>query len=222
MSKVVLLDTGPLGMVTHPRKNPEIKTWLQQLLRKGVVVMVPEIYHEHEPPGTVLGYDDVGKDKGNAYKQRTKLSTFNNDARVVLAALKEHPQCNGRLGVVGFCIGGHLAFRAGFNSEVLATACFYATDLHNGTLGAGQNADSLQRAGDICGELLMIWGRQDPHIPFEGRIRIHQSLQQAGVFFTWHEFNGEHAFMRDEGARYNPEIARQCLGLAFDLFKRVL
>ena len=50
---------------------------------------MPEVYHEHEPPGTVLGYDDVGKDKGNAYKQRTKLSTFDNDARVVLAALKE-------------------------------------------------------------------------------------------------------------------------------------
>jgi carboxymethylenebutenolidase len=193
-----------------------------QFAGQGFVVTVPEIYHEHEPPGTVLGYDDVGKDKGNAYKQRTKLSTFDNDARVVLAALKEHPQCNGRLGVVGFCIGGHLAFRAGFNREVLATACFYATDLHNGTLGEGQNADSLQRAGDIRGELLMIWGRQDPHIPFEGRIGIHQGLQQAGVFFTWHEFNGEHAFMRDEGARYNPEIARQCLGLAFDLFKRVL
>jgi len=43
MSKVVLLDAGPLGMVTHPRKNPEIKAWLQQLLRGGVVVMVPEI-----------------------------------------------------------------------------------------------------------------------------------------------------------------------------------
>jgi len=43
MSKVVLLDAGPLGMVTHPRKNPEIKTWLQQLLRRGVVVMVPEV-----------------------------------------------------------------------------------------------------------------------------------------------------------------------------------
>jgi len=164
----------------------------------------------------------VAKHNGNAYKQRTKLSTFYNDARVVLAALKEHPQCNGRLGVVGFCIGGHLAFRAGFNSEVLASACFYATDLHSGTLGAGQNADSLQRAGDIRGELLMIWGRQDPHIPFEGRVRIHQGLHQAGLFFTWHEVNGEHAFMRDEGARYNPEIARQCLGLAFDLFKRVL
>src|SRR6266849_9642980 len=55
----------------------------------GYVVMAPEIYHEHEPPGTVLGYDDIGKDKGNAYKQQTRLSTFDADAKVVIAALRE-------------------------------------------------------------------------------------------------------------------------------------
>ncbi|WP_416675467.1 nuclease [Egbenema bharatensis] len=43
MSKVVLLDAGPLGMLTHPRKNPEIKQWLQNLLRSGCIVKVSEI-----------------------------------------------------------------------------------------------------------------------------------------------------------------------------------
>jgi len=189
---------------------------------QGFVVMVPEVYHEHEPPGTVLGYDDVGKDKGNAYKWKTRLSTFDNDARVLLAALRQHPSCNGRLGVVGVCLGGHLAFRAAFNAEVLATCCMYPTDIHSGTLGEGKKADSLQRASDIRGELLMIWGRQDPHIPVEGRLAIYQGLHQAGVLFTWHEFNGQHAFMRDEGARYDAAGARQCYNLAFDLFARNL
>ena len=32
------------------------------------------------------------------------------------------------------------------------------------------NDDSLERARDIRGELMMIWGRQDPHIPLEGRL----------------------------------------------------
>src|SRR5260221_6788805 len=72
----------------------------------GYVVMAPEIYHEHEPPGTVLGYDDIGKDKGNAYKQQTRLSTFDADAKAVIGALREHPLGNGRIGTVGFCIGG--------------------------------------------------------------------------------------------------------------------
>ena len=45
MTKVVVLDAGPLGAVTHPRANAnwEIKEWLQALLRAGCVVLVPEI-----------------------------------------------------------------------------------------------------------------------------------------------------------------------------------
>lgn len=43
MSKVVLLDAGLLGMVTHPRRNPEIKAWLQDLLRFNTLVCIPEI-----------------------------------------------------------------------------------------------------------------------------------------------------------------------------------
>jgi hypothetical protein len=69
---------------------------------------------------------------------------------------------------MGICIGGHLAFRAAMNSDVAGTACFYATDIHKGSLGKGMKDDSLLRAKDIKGELLMIWGRQDPHIPLEG------------------------------------------------------
>ena len=42
------------------------------------------------------------------------------------------------------------------------------------------------------------------------------------VSFTWHEFNAVHAFMRDEGERYNPQLARQCYGMAVDLFNRNL
>lgn len=43
MSMIVLLDTGPLGMITHPRKNPEIKVWLQRIIAVGTVVLIPEI-----------------------------------------------------------------------------------------------------------------------------------------------------------------------------------
>jgi carboxymethylenebutenolidase len=188
----------------------------------GHVVMAPEIYHEHEPLGTVLGYDDAGKDKGNAYKHQTKLSTFDADAKVVIAALREHSLCNGRIGTVGFCIGGHLAFRAALNPEILAACCFYPTDLHSGTLGEGKNADTLARAAELKGELVMIWGRQDPHVPAGGRNKVYQALQAAGTFFSWHELNAEHAFMRDEGARYDAEAARICSSIALGLFQRAL
>jgi predicted nucleic acid-binding protein len=43
MSRLILLDAGPLGMVTHPRKNPEIKAWLDAWLRSDRSIVIPEI-----------------------------------------------------------------------------------------------------------------------------------------------------------------------------------
>jgi predicted nucleic acid-binding protein len=43
VSRIILLDAGPLGMVTHPRANTEIKDWLRTLLQAGAIVRVPEI-----------------------------------------------------------------------------------------------------------------------------------------------------------------------------------
>jgi carboxymethylenebutenolidase len=108
------------------------------------------------------------------------------------------------------------------NPGVLAAVCFYATDIHKGGLGKGMNDNTLARIPELKGELLMIWGRQDPHVPAEGRAKVHAALAAAGTNFTWHEFNGAHAFMRDEGYRYDPELALQCYALALGLFRRKL
>jgi carboxymethylenebutenolidase len=188
----------------------------------GFVVAVPEIYHEYEPAGTVLAYDTTGADRGNALKTTKPLDAYDSDARAALDFLRTHPASTGRLGCMGICIGGHLAFRAAMNPGVLATACFYATDIHKRGLGAGMADNTLDRIPEITGELLMIWGRQDPHIPLEGRLKIHAALEAAGTFFQWHEVNGAHAFIRDEGPRYNPVLARQCHDLALEMFKRRL
>ena len=82
--------------------------------------------------------------------------------------------------------------------------------------------DSLDRMGEIKGEMLMIWGRQDPHISGEGRRVIYDAMAEAGVNFQWLEVNGEHAFLRDVGPRYNPSLAAQCLGWAVEVFGRNL
>src|SRR5215210_6155692 len=188
----------------------------------GFLVAVPEIYHEFEPAGTVLAYDDAGANRGNELKTTKELASYDTDARAALDFLKHHPSCTGRLGAMGMCIGGHLAFRAAMNSDVLAGVCLYATDIHKRSLGKGMNDNTLDRMGEITGELMMIWGRQDPHVPREGRALIYQAMTDAGVHFTWHEFNGQHAFLRDEGLRYDPELALKVYTMAVGLFHRKL
>lgn len=199
-----------------------IRRMAAMLASHGFMVAVPEIFHELEPSGTVLGYDEAGAARGNRHKITKPLSSYDSDARAALDYLASSPHCTGKLGVMGICIGGHLAFRAAMQSDVLAAACFYATDIHKRGLGQGTHDDSLDRIGDITGELVMIWGRQDPHIPREGRALIYNALSDAGVQFQWHEFNAAHAFMRDEGPRYDPAAARICYDMALELFHRRL
>ena len=188
----------------------------------GYLVAVPEVYHELEPAGTVLHYDQAGSDKGNADKYAKAVSSYDSDARWLLNYLSDREDCTGRLGTIGICMGGHLAFRAAMNHDVLATVCFYATDIHCHTLGLGKNDDSLARAGQIKGELLHIWGRQDPHVPLEGRNLIKARLDEVGANFQWVEVNGAHAFMRDEGYRYDPELAALCLQMTLGVLHRRL
>jgi carboxymethylenebutenolidase len=188
----------------------------------GFIVAVPEIFHELEPPGTVLPYDQAGAERGNAHKITKELSSYDDDARLTLTYLKTHPKCTGKLGTMGFCIGGHLAFRAAMNSEVLAATCCYPTDIHKRSLGKGLHDNSLDRIPEIKGELLIVFGRQDPHVPREGRAIVYNALADANTNFTWHEFNGAHAFMRDEGARYDPAATRVVYGMALELFWRKL
>jgi carboxymethylenebutenolidase len=189
---------------------------------QGFVVAAPEVYHEYEPAGTVLAYDTAGTDRGNQLKFEKPVAAFDSDTRAALDHLKAHPACSGRLGAIGICLGGHLAYRAALYPDVGATACFYATDIHDHQLGQGNADNSLARAGDIKGELTMIWGRQDPHIPLEGRRLIRDRLEEVGADYTWHEFNAAHAFMRDEGPRYDPALAWHCYGFVTELFKRRL
>lgn len=192
----------------------------------GFVVAVPEIFHDLEPAGCVLPYDQAGADRGNAAKVGRPASAFDADAAAAAGFLASHAGCTGRVGAMGICIGGHLAFRAAMNPAVTAASCFYATDIHKGSLGRGGD-DSLARIarGDLKhAEVLMVWGRQDPHIPPEGRRVIYDALTAANVSFTWHEFNAAHAFVRDEGSsgRYDPDLARQALGLALEMLRRRL
>jgi carboxymethylenebutenolidase len=188
----------------------------------GYLVAVPEIYHEFEPAGTALAYEQAGVDRGNALKQEKELRAIDDDSEAVVKFLQTHSACTGSLGAVGICIGGHLSFRAAAkHREILACACFYGTDLHTATISKSGD-DTLAQAGEIEAEMLMVWGRQDPHIPPEGRQKIHDVLRAKEVNFTWHEFNAAHAFLRDEGLRYDPELALQCYNLLLGLFRRRL
>ena len=189
----------------------------------GFVVGAPEIYHRIEPPGEAIPFDDAGRDRGLSNAAKTSVAEFDADCRATLDYLKKHPQvAEGKLGAGGFCIGGHLAFRAALQQDVKATVCFYGTGIHNGSLGKDADAGSLAGARAIRGELLMIFGTADPHVPEDARAKIRRELESAGVKFSISLYDAEHAFMRDEGPRYDPVATDRAWNEMIEFYGRAI
>jgi carboxymethylenebutenolidase len=178
----------------------------RRLAAEGFLVCVPEIYPRGALAGIALEFDDPGKAAGLAAAAATTTAEFDADRAAVLDHLAGRPDVT-TLHAVGFCIGGHLAFRAALDPRVAATVCFYPTGLHDGKLGADE-ADSLARAAGVEGRLMMVFGARDPHVPAGARVRILAALYEARHDdLELHVYaGGEHAFMRDAGARYDPAL----------------
>lgn len=193
---------------------------VDRLAGYGYVVAAPEIFHRLEPVGTVIEPDDLGRMRGNDAARRTAIAEYDADARALIDLLKNDAAVTpNQIGTIGFCIGGHLAFRAAFQPEIKAAACCYPTGIHSGKLGKGV-ADTLQRVNEITGDVLLIFGTRDSHVPEDGRRTIAKALSKTTIAHTTRLYEAEHTFMRDDGYRYDPVAADAAWADVTTLFKQ--
>jgi len=204
-----------------------VERFAGQIASQGYVVACPSIYHEFEGP-EAIPYDVEGTDRGNKYKIEKKVEAYDEDATLSVDLLVSLKNCNGRIAATGMCLGGHLAFRAAFDRRVLASVCFFATDIHSATLGKGEKDNSLERVrkGDLTGmgELVMIFGKQDTHVPRAGRDLIRRTLDDANVTVSFLEVQAQHAFIRDEQSkgRWDAALTRSLFGFMMEVFERTV
>ncbi|TFY71938.1 hypothetical protein EVG20_g1065 [Dentipellis fragilis] len=219
-----------------------VERFAGQIASHGYVVACPSVYHEFQGP-EAIPYDTEGTDRGNRFKIEKEVAAYDEDASLAVDLLTSLSSCNGRIGATGMCLGGHLAFRAAFDPRVLASFCFFATDIHSATLGKGKKDDSLEkvRAGKLQGEVVvrdlrsyptratpdhaheqMVFGKQDTHVPRAGRDLIRQTLEDANVTATFIEVQAQHAFIRDESSkgRWDAALTRSLFSFLLEVFER--
>jgi len=222
--------TKPVGAA---RRLPAVVAWsdifqltpshlrvCRRLAGYGFVVIAPEIFGRFLPAGRALDFE-ADRQLALDTTERLSLAAVDADRQALLAWLRAQRFVDpDRLLACGWCIGGHLAFRAAQEPDVRATACFYATGLHTDTVGAAHGtAPTLAGAARIAGALLLVWGTRDPHIPKEGRAKVQRVLDDLGVPFQVRLYDAEHTFMRDEGPRWEPVAADRAFRDLLELFE---
>jgi carboxymethylenebutenolidase len=67
-----------------------------------------------------------------------------------------------------------------------------------------------------------VFGTADPHVPEAARAVLADALTQGGTSVTTRLFAAEHAFMRDEGPRFDPEATDRAWDEAIAFLRRTL
>jgi carboxymethylenebutenolidase len=119
------------------------------------------------------------------------------DLRGAVAHLRDHPDCNGQIGAVGFCMGGGLAGLLACDEPALRAAVAY--------YGTPPAAD---RVGGISCPMLGIYGGKDQHIT-AAVPAFAEAMEAAGKRFDHHVYpHAPHAFFNDTRPAYRVRASR--------------
>lgn len=183
--------------------NRVMRSLADEFARDGYVVAVPDLFWRQEP-GLQLIQDPAKPDPEEMMRALALNDGFRDepatkDLASTLAHLRSHPACNGRVGSLGYCLGGRMAFLMAGHSDVDCAVSYYGVNLDR----------NLGIAGAIKRPLLMHIAEQDALVPPPARQAIVDGLSSnANVTIRVHP-GVNHAFALPGGPNWNGEAARR-------------
>lgn len=185
-----------------------IRETAEMFAEHGYCVAAPEMFWRLEPNFVADHRDPAGTEKGRRYKQLIDHDKAMDDIAAVVSRLKSMPECNGKIGVTGFCTGGTLAYLAAARLDIDAAAAYYGTRIH----------EFLDEGKNIACPTVFHMGDADDRVP-EG---LHDMVRAAvtGVpDIAIHRYDAGHAFAHTGRADYYSQAAsRTAHGRTFELF----
>ena len=191
--------------------NAHIRDVTQRFAREGFVAIAPELFHRTGPgfEGDYNSFPTVVP-----HLNALKDDQMEADQRSAFDWLTAQGVAEGRIGAVGYCMGGRAAFLAGLTLPLGCATSYYG----GGIAPRGSNPGLLARAKDLRCPALLFWGGKDKHLPQDQVRAVRDSLTEAGKNFINVEFSdADHGFFCDQRGSYNPIAAAEAwpLTLAF-------
>jgi carboxymethylenebutenolidase len=207
--EVILETEAPLPALVIAQEafgvNSHVQDVCRRFAREGYAAIAPDFYHRS---GRLLTY---------AYdnpKRRDPFSALTNagieaDVNAALAYLQNEPRIDrGRVGIVGFCLGGFIAFLAACRTDVATAVCFYGGGIVNRREGL-KLEPLLSEADLIEVPVLCLFGDKDASIPIAEVEAIRRRLAMQPRAHEVVLYPGaEHGFFCDERASYNAQAAQ--------------
>jgi carboxymethylenebutenolidase len=181
--------------------NHHIRSVAHRLAAAGYLAIAPAIFDRVEP-GFEVGYDDVGRGKGFGIYGKLDMGK----AREDIAAAVEAAKTGGKVGIVGFCLGGALTWAS--------SALTPGVDAAVGYYG---NIISMKDL-PLKAPTQMHFGEKDGHIPVEQIREIAASHPETGFFY----YPADHGFGCDERATFEAESTAIAWGRTIEFFGKHL
>jgi carboxymethylenebutenolidase len=181
--------------------NVHIREVTDRLAREGYVAIAPDYHHRAWEPGTQRDYSPESMKKGMELIPKLSGDGIHADISATIDYLKTRKEADvSRLGAIGFCIGGHMAYLAAATFPIKATASFYGGGIAN--FGPGGGPPTVTRSKDIKGRIICFFGKNDPLISADNVKTIRQALEAGHVKHEVVEYdNASHAFFCDVPSR---------------------
>ena len=167
----------------------------------GWTAVAPSLFHRHGSP--VFDYDDVDR----AAEKVSTLTVLEilDDVDAGLRVLAEEGTAIDRVAIVGFCMGGTIAFQAAVHRPFGAAVTFYGSGIRRGRFGEAPLADLASR---LQAPWLGLYGDRDASIPVSEVDELWQAAQSAAVNTKVVRYpDAGHGFHCDARASYHAPSA---------------
>jgi len=182
------------------------------LAGQGYLAICPDLFWRIEP-----GIDITDKSEAEWKRAFELFNAFDvdqgvKDIQATIKAIRADPQCSGKVGAVGFCLGGLLAFLTATRTDVDAAASYYGVGIENRTAEAEKLAEPL----------LLHIAEEDQFVPKEAQAMILRDLKNHPQIEI-HTYPGrDHAFAREGGEHYHAADAKLAGGRTLQFFQRTI
>lgn len=162
----------------------EIRSITDQIAQLGYTAIAPEFYHRTATVGTELTKDQDGRTAGFALMGQLTRDHAINDVRATMHYLSSRQDATGKTAMVGFSLGGHIAYLAATQLDLAATAVLYGGWIATSDIPLSQPEPTITLTPGIAehdGRLLFLVGDQDQLIGADQRRELKDALTNAHV-----------------------------------------